>query len=171
MQSSKVLPAHFVWLIATALLVASVPLDIAALILFYYTLFCPLPLTFTLPYCTSQGLHFSSVFCAELISDTLKNYALEIIRCFLNASTVACHIANLPRKKVCSPMVSALWYTGTRLSTIGRQYFSSHSTSNKTPLRSLTPSVTLQEVSKFSGRTKYTSSNASPRVGFFITCV
>jgi hypothetical protein len=90
MQSSKVPPAHFVWLIATALLVASVPLDIAALILFHYTLFCLLPLIFTLPFCTSQGLHFFSVFCAELISVTLKNYALEIIPYFLNASTVAC---------------------------------------------------------------------------------
>jgi hypothetical protein len=37
-QSSKLSPAHFVWLIATALIVTSAPLDIAALILFYYSL-------------------------------------------------------------------------------------------------------------------------------------
>jgi hypothetical protein len=38
MQSSKMSPAHFVWLIATALIVTSVPLDTTALIVFYYTL-------------------------------------------------------------------------------------------------------------------------------------
>jgi hypothetical protein len=40
-----------------------------------------------------------------------------------------------------------------------------------TSLMSLPCSITTQKVNKFTGRTKYTSSNASPRVGLFTSCV
>jgi hypothetical protein len=96
---------------------------------------------------------------------------LKLFRTSSTHPPLPAHITNLPRRKVCSPMVSASWYTGTSLSTTGRQYFSSHCTSNNTPQWSLTPSITLQEVNKFSGPTKYTSRNASPRVGLFTACV
>jgi hypothetical protein len=83
-------PAHSVCLIATALIVASVPLDTAALILFYYTLFWPLPFIFSLPYCNSQGPYISQYSVRNKSFDTLNYYALEIIPYFLNASIVAC---------------------------------------------------------------------------------
>jgi hypothetical protein len=161
-RSLKMSPAHFVWLIATALIIASIRID-TALIIFYYT--------FSLPYCNSQGLHFSQYSMWNKSFLTLKYYVLKLFHTSSTHPPLPAHIANLPRRNVCSPIVSALWYTGSSLSTTGRQNFSSHSTSNNTPQWSLTPSITLQEVNKLSGRTKYTSSNASPRVGFFTTCV
>jgi hypothetical protein len=91
---------------------------------------------------------------------------LKLFRTSSTRPPLPAHIANLPRRKACCSMVSSLFYTGTL-----RQYSSSHSTSNDIPEWSLTPSIRLQEGNKFSGPTKYTSRNASPRVGIFTACV
>jgi hypothetical protein len=114
----------FLWLIATASIVVWVPLGTAVLICFYYMLFWPLTLTFSLPYCSIQGPNFFSVrriLCGINLSILPSIMFLKLFHTSSTRLPLPAHSANVSRRKVCRPKIFGLWYAGTSLSTWGRQ--------------------------------------------------